>query len=484
MKRAWLGALWLSASVAHAQPRGPADIMNQANAGREQAELNRAVNAAQTGPTAVPPPAPLTDGGTPTNTTSITDAERQTAVTPDAPPESGAPRGEGHSADDGHDHARDPHTVLAEPAMPVAEPLRGLPTGSIQIDVVGPDGVPVGNAEIVLGVMQSLGGRTEQRARTNAAGRYTFEKLATGSQQAYRVNVMSEGAKFSSTPFRLPEELGYHVRIPLRGTTQDTRMMFQVIGQTVVELRDDRLHITQQAKLANAGEKVIVFPKDGLELPLPKGFTAFSWQEQMTDQKGEALAEKGFRIRGSLPPGSATLAWTFDLPREGESAKIAIAQPFRTYQYRVIAEAPPGLKLRVSDFPEAEQVRDKDRDLLFTQIQRSPQDTRLAEFTIRLDGIPGPGPGRWVALAIAVFAAGFGLLRAFSRSADDREERKLALEARKRELIALAKQTEGELERGEIGPQYRGERLDEILTELALVLRDEEVLARPSPARA
>jgi hypothetical protein len=473
-----LGSALSLAGIARAQstvPRGPADIMNQANAGRDQAELQRAVRAgdgvAKVG---------LPDAGA--ATTSVSDAERGTAVTPPSP---GVTPASPHSADDGHDHggapaprgARDPHKVLAEPTMPVAEPMRGLAPGTIQVEVVGTDGQPVAGAEIVLGVMQSLGGRTEQRAKADAAGRYTFQKLSVGSTQAYRVNVLANGAKFSSTPFRLPEEQGYVARIPVLATTSDTKMLFQMIGQTVVELRDDRLHVTQQAKLANAGDRVIVLPKDGLTLALPPGYTAFNWQEQMSDQKGEELAEKGFRIRGSLPPGTVTLAWTFDLPRTGESAKIVVSQPWRTYQYRVISEAPPGLKLRVSDFPEAEQVRDKDRDLLYTQIQNSPNDTALASFTIKLDGIPGPGPGRWIALVLAVLTLGFGAVRAFQPS-DDGAERKLAIATRKRELLALAKQTEGELERGEIGPNYRAEKLEEIVTELALVLRDEESLAK------
>jgi hypothetical protein len=449
----------LLASVASAQPtapRGPADIMNQGNQERDESELQRAVRAGD-GVAKVA----LPDAGA----NSLEETEQQNSATPPSP--TGTP------ADS--EPAQHVHAALNEPSMPVAEPMRSLPPGSIQVVVIGPDGRPVPNAEIVLGVMQGLGGRSEQRAKTDGNGEYLFQRLATGSQQAYRVNVLRDGAKFSSMPFRLPEEMGYLARIPLAATTTDLKMLFQMIGQTVIELRDDRLHISQQARLANAGQRVIVLPKDGLEVPLPAGFTAFSWQDQMTDQKGEELAGKGFRIRGSLPVGTVTLTWTFDLPRSGDSAKIPLTQPWRTYQYRVISEAPPGLKLRVTDFPEPEAVRDKDRDLLFTQKQNSPSDTNTASFTIKLDGIPTPGPGRWIALVLAVSVIGFGLVVA-SKPADDAADRKIAIDARKRELLALAKQTEDELARGEIGPNYRGEKLEQIVTELALVLRDEDSL--------
>jgi hypothetical protein len=374
-------------------------------------------------------------------------------------------------------HGHDPHTALAPPVLPTAEPAPELSAGTIVVDVTDPRGQAYPNAEIVLGVMASMGGRTEQRAKTGAEGRHTFEKLAVGTQQAYRVNVVYGGAKFSSTPFQLPQSGGYRVKVPLRATTHDDAMVFQVIGQSVVELRDDRLHITQQARLANAGENVFVMPQDGLLVRLPEGFTAFSWQDQMTDQRGEEKVGEGFRLRGSLPPGSVTLGWTYDLPRHGTTAKIPVELPFRTFTYRVITEASEGMKLRVSDFPEAERVKDDGRDLLFTQIQRSPQDARLGSFTIKLDGIPGPGPGRWIATVLALLVAGIGLSRAF-KTGSDGGERAALIAARKRDLLAQAQRTEQELVRGEIGPEYKARRMDEIATELALVLRDEETFSK------
>ena len=62
------------------------------------------------------------------------------------------------------------------------------------------------------------------------------------------------------------------------------------------------------------------------------------------------------------------------------------------------------------------------------------------------------------------------------KPADDAAERKAALAARKQELIELAKGCEREHARGDIGPQFHAERSSEIVTELALVLRDEQLL--------
>ncbi len=483
LRAAWIafGVLCASA-LASAQepapPTGPADIMNRAARGRERADVARAARIGESAGVA-------SDAGKAGTTSSPGSAAEATSAAGANAPQAADSAREDSSGDAHEPHGgRDPHTVLAEPQLPTAEPSPGSRPGSIEIEVLAPNGAPEAGAEIVLGVMASMGTRTEQHAKADAQGRHVFRDLGMGSQQAYRVNVLYQGAKFSSTPFRLSEDAGYRVRVPLRATTADRSLLFQVIGQTVVELRDDRLHLTQQARLANAGERVIALPKDGLLVPLPSGFTAFQWQDQMTDQKGEELAGKGFRIRGSLPPGSVTLAWTFDLPREGTHARIPLSQPWRTYTYRVISEAPEGLTLRVSEFPEPERIQEERRELLFTQIQRRPSEPQLESFTIRLDGIPGPGPGRWIAVMLALAALAYGLSRAF-QPADDGAERKTVLKTRKAELIELAKATEAELERGEIGPQFRAERLNEIVTELALVLRDEEALAvrAAKPAR-
>jgi len=121
-------------------------------------------------------------------------------------------------------------------------------------------------------------------------------------------------------------------------------------------------------------------------------------------------------------------------------------------------------------------------------VQRAPSEPPLSTINVRLEGIPGPGPGRWVAVLLAVLAATTGLFYAFGRGEGEaqRSERRTALDEQKQRLIALAKQTDTEHTAGEIGPQFRAERLREIATELAMVLRDEETLGgatKPATSR-
>ena len=103
------------------------------------------------------------------------------------------------------------HPACPRPSLPTICPRAASPSRCWL-----PTASPIRTREIVLGVMASMGTRTEQRARADAQGLHTFRGLATGSQQAYRVNVVYGGAKFSTTPFRLPEGNGYRARVPLK----------------------------------------------------------------------------------------------------------------------------------------------------------------------------------------------------------------------------------------------------------------------------
>ena len=217
-----LGELGTGTRAAPATPpRGPADIMNQRQRGpcarrgraRRQPPENPA-RADRRGRTAH-------DGA---ERRSRHGAERWPSAPPARPgaTPSGVPDAASAAAPHGphpahaHVRRRDPHAVLAEPELPTAEPKRGLAPGTIEVLVVGPDGAPQPGAEIVLGVMAEHGWphRAARQDRRRRAAH--LPRARVGSKQAYRVNVLHQGAKFSTTPFRLPEELGYQARMMLK----------------------------------------------------------------------------------------------------------------------------------------------------------------------------------------------------------------------------------------------------------------------------
>ena len=150
-----------------------------------------------------------------------------------------------------------------------------LPPGTIAVEVLDASEQPVADQPIRLGIMQQSGGRDSKTCMTDVQGRCTFEELSTDSEHSYRVNAPYDGARYSSTPFRLDPARGQRVRVVRLETTRDSRRVFQVLGRTMIEFRDGRAHITQEARLTNLGDTTYVFPEGGMEVRLPDGFKAF-----------------------------------------------------------------------------------------------------------------------------------------------------------------------------------------------------------------
>ena len=377
------------------------------------------------------------------------------------------------------------HRALGEstPAA-AANPSASVPVGTVRVTVVDSASEPVPGASVELGIMvREDSQRDRQRVEADSAGVATFRDLPTGASQAYRVNVYDGGAKFSTTPFRLPTDQGYEVRITRLDTTRDDRMVMTLLHRTLVELRSERLHITQLLQLVNLTEQQYVFPEGAKRIPLPEGFLAFQSEASMGDQRVVAIEDEGVAISGSLPPGRTNLMWAFDLPIDGrEEVSIRFPVGFRTMQVRVDADAPPGFELEVQGHPEADRHEVQGRRVLVTMAQRRPQtDEALAPIVIRLGGIPAPTGStiRLVATgaaAVFVLAALLALLflkPGVGQRAMSAEVRRV----RRGELLREASDLEEAFKGDEVGPRYREKRLGELVDQLSLVLRDDAAAA-------
>ncbi len=355
--------------------------------------------------------------------------------------------------------------------------------GTILVSVVDAMNQPVAGATVRIGVMKADGSRESIVRQTDERGQLRASELPTGSSQAYRVNVVNDGATYSSTPFRLEPDRGHRVQIRILPVTRSRRSLLQTLGQTMLEYRNERVHITEQAQLTNLGEETIVFDDDELRIDLPAGFTAFQSQPGMTDQR-LVPDEHGFVLRGSLPPGRATLVWAYDIPLRGDELHFSHPIPFRTYAYRVMSDAMGGMELVVDGFPEAQEHEGhQGRPLLVTQVERSPDDPPLERLSVTVKGIPAPGPLRWLALGAALVLLAFGLLMA-TRGGDRAGALARARAARQTELIDEAVELEELFAAREIGPQYRERRMRELVDELASLLRLDEATAASRSARS
>ena len=344
-----------------------------------------------------------------------------------------------------------------------------LPAGTIAVEVVDPTGAAVSKQAVRLGVMEQSGGRDSKACVTDEEGTCSFDALLTDSKHSYRVNVPYEGARYSSTPFRIDANEGQRVRVVRLPTTNDNRRIFQVLGRTMIEFRDDRAHIQQEARLANLGEATYVFPDGGMSIRLPDGFKAFDSMAVMTDQR-LAATDGGLDISGSIPPGRVDLMWTYDIPVGGTSMSIEQQVPFSTMEYQVISDYVEGMTMEVEGFQVARVHEGGDRRFLVAGMMRRPGDAPVNPLRIHVRGIPGAGPLPYLAAAIAmifVFWAIWLLFRPLDQTAvlarvrDDRRAELLD------EIAGLESQRKAE----SIGPSFYEHRRRELTDELAIVLR-------------
>lgn len=355
-----------------------------------------------------------------------------------------------------------------ERSLAVAIESRDIPAGTIAITVVDQAGQPIPNAEVALGVMAQGGTRERRPGATDAEGHARFEGLPTGTTQAYRVNVPFEGALYSTTPFRLSPDIGYRVRITRLPVTRDAQVLLQLLGVAILELRENRVRVMQQTRLMNLGDATYVFPENGLFWALPREATSPQVDPVMTDQR-LVPTEGGMKLMGSLPPGVVTLSFSYDVPVRDSKLELSLSNPFRTYVYRVVSDAPNGSSLAVAELPAPQAMTDEGRRLFVTQIEKGPQDPLLTDVRITLRDLPSPGPLRWIALGLAAaFIAGFTAFSARRKRTPGASTDDL-----KTKLLAEIRELDAELSRGEIGPQYHATKRDDLMNGLAEVLRDE-----------
>ena len=399
------------------------------------------------------------------------------AQSPDAQsPHAQSPHGPNPHGTDDADAVR---RALAGISTAQAGPDPSVPPGQIVVGVVGLTGAPLAGVDVRLGSMGAGGARDADHGETDAAGRVVFAGLEPGGSTAYRVSVDHQGARYAATPFRLEEGQGHRVLLRRLDTSSNPNLLLQMRGRMMLEYQKDSVRITQESQLTNLGQETYVFPParegdpGGLLVPLPEGFHDFQTQQVMTDQRISETPE-GFRISGSIPPGSVTLLWAYEVPRSGGEWRARIDNPFRTFQFQVISEASEGMHLDVEGFAPAQTHEGAGVRFLQAQTVRQPTDPLLQSIAVEVKGIPHEGPTRWIAVGLM----GVLLLLAvalMARKGDARYYFASLRNARRDELLAEAASLHAEFEAGEVGPEFHARRLREITDELAGLLQVQEL---------
>jgi hypothetical protein len=344
--------------------------------------------------------------------------------------------------------------------------------GMIRVSVVDGDSSPVPGADVVLISLEIGGARRETRKKTDEKGVCTFTNQATGDKQSYLVSQPGREVRYRSPPFRLPETMGYEVTIRRTGTTLDTSRIVISNGQLSVVPGEKRLRIDMTLRLVNMDRRTCLFPERGLPVRLPREFTAFRAPRVMSDLRVAEHPGRGVAIRGSIPPGAATVRWGFDLPVSRTETRFRLELPLKTMAFRVIVDATADLSLDVEGMPKSVPRFDEGRRLLQTESKRKPGEPPLRRISVVIGGIPGPGPLRWVAAALSIIFLGIGIAFALRSDRGKRDGNRLAgpgVEA----LLDRAMEIEAGYRSGSIDSERYATERETILSSLTEALRSE-----------
>jgi hypothetical protein len=313
-----------------------------------------------------------------------------------------------------------------------------LPPGTIEARIVDESDRPLAGVEARLGILRQTVAEGEERthrtAITGADGIVRFERLETGSDHTYRVTVRREPAEYASAPFNLTRETGARALLHVYPATSDiSQAVVGFSGVVVVEPRDDVFQFQVMFRVFNMGR--VTWVPNEVTLAMPAGFKAFTPQESMTDAR--FVADDGrVKLLGTFSPGEQDVSFTFQVPNDhDENVEFRLGMPPHVAEIRVVAEAARD-PAQMTPSPGGQRVLRAGRRI-------RAGEPPLQQLTLRLTGVPTPGPGRYIAALLAAAAALIGLASAVARPEHDRRALERDTEQARRllldELVALEK---------------------------------------------
>jgi hypothetical protein len=396
---------------------------------------------------------------------------------------------------------RSPHgaggQAKLQPDRVQLDPL--LAPGSVLVTIVDAAGQPIAKAPIILAILENTvekGESKSQRSATaNERGRHRFDGLKTGTGISYRVTTIRGSGSFASQPFGLKDKQGMRVLLHVYPPTDklaDT--LFVIEAFIVLDVKQDTVAVNHMLRTLNFGRNAYT-PK-GVTMKLPPGARAFSGKDNMNGIGVVESKDGTAELVGTFPPGQAEITYRYSLPlRGGSTLALDLPLPPRVVQATVMVGAGPGMTLKIAGFPAATPARRRDGQRVL-KTNRQPDMSRGVRgvldktspeiLSVMVTGLPTPGPGRWIALALAIAAAVggvVGLRRDQKRAADGnanlsderREDLSEARDALLDEFVVLERARHD----GEVGPRSYERLRGALLDALARVVSQLEDAVTP-----
>jgi hypothetical protein len=374
----------------------------------------------------------------------------------------------------------DPRFYQAPPDGTQDDPT--LPVGTIVVSLRDAQDHPIPHAKFTLNELFNTVAKGESPERITQRevgddGTLRLENLTIGTGTTYRVSSARAGGQYSLPRFPLNDKAGKRAVLHLFDTSPNIdELSAGIQGVVYVTLKEDVIQVEQLISVFNLGEVAWV-PEAPFKLPA--GFKAFNKQDAPGEARIEEVKDHGAALRGTFGPGRHDLDFRYQIPLDGsEKQTFVIELPPSVAQLRVMAESSRSMALKVVGFPDAEKTTREGKRLLVTERQFARAErTKQASVEIALTGLPVLGPGRWIAVVLAVIALGSGIAYVARRRDDgeiDDDTRHDLVEAREAllaEFVALERAHRS----GEIGPKSYARLRSSLLDALAQIVSQLDV---------
>ena len=255
-----------------------------------------------------------------------------------------------------------------------------------------------------------------------------------------------------------------------------------ILGRTEVQIsfKEDVIVVSCSVTYLNRSPYAWVAER---EIKLPPGFKALTTPDGMSPAL--VPTETGAILRGTLPPGEVELGFRYHLPLEKDGSQD-LRLPFlpNIVQVAVGMEASKSMEIAGKGFDAAKRSADPSgKSWLITYRNAKERGDYIPNAELTISGLPTRAIGSWVALFLALAAAGVSVTYVISRRnqvalpADSMADLEDAKQALLKEFVSL----ERARKQGEIGPKTYDRIRRAMLDALARIMGELETGGRKAP---
>ncbi|MDO8567532.1 MAG: carboxypeptidase-like regulatory domain-containing protein [Dehalococcoidales bacterium] len=289
----------------------------------------------------------------------------------------------------------------------------GVISGQVVNKTAG--GSPVGTAEITLTTFSNgKSASGQQKATTDAAGRFEFKGLPIDPGTTYAVGTTFQEADYTSSTITLTADNSTQtVELAVYDATTSDENIQISNGHIVAFAGEGALEVLEVWRFNNAGNKTYIGTKGKttLRFTLPQGAASLS-----PAQGSIETASNGAVYSAAVPPGVTDISYTYVIPFQGSSVTISRQTDYPIADFHLLVED-TGVKVASKaltpagpqsingtnylDFRAGNLARGVDLDASFSGIARAP--------------VSSEAPLPWLWLLIGVGLLGLMIAIAYPR---------------------------------------------------------------------